>query len=93
MPQKLTIDEVDKIIKSKGGKLLSTEYNSVHQDLLIKIGNSVETRNLINIRKTKTLKPKSEQIKSLSDKQRQNCLDKIRKTLKRNNVLLISITY
>jgi len=93
MPQKLTIDEVDKIIKSKGGKLLSTEYNSVHQDLLIKIGNSVETRKLVNIRKTKTLKPKSEQIKSLSDKQRQNCLDKIRKTLKRNNVLLISNTY
>jgi len=93
MPQKLTIGEVDEIIKSKGGELLSTEYNGVHQDLLIKIGDNIETRKLVNIRKTKTLKPKPEQIKSLSDSKREKSLKKIKKKLQDYNVKLVSKTY
>lgn len=93
MPKKLDYESVKILIESKGGRLLSPTYTGVHQDLRIQIGDVVETRKLSNIRKTKKLVPKSEQIKGLSDKKREESFEKIKKTLKDHNVDLLDQKY
>jgi hypothetical protein len=93
MGKKLSIEEVRKIVESKGGELISTEYGGTNVPITIKTSDGeIETRCLTNIYPSKKLISKKNQIKSLSDKSRLS-IDQVRKIIESKGGELLSTEY
>ena len=87
MFSKIELNEVKKIVESKGGELLSTEYNGINEPLLIRTsdGKIIET-SLRNIQRRKTLSKSKGNNKKPS-------IDEIKKEVKLKGAELISTEY
>ena len=93
MPRKMTLTEVRGIIESKGGELLSTEYNNSHSPIMLRtVDGVIESRILSNIRNTPMLFSKESTLKKLSDSSRLT-LEKVQEIVNSKGATLLSTKY